>query len=155
MSAEFHSYSSPSTLSEAQALIAQLQQQLQWAELKVASLDERLRLQRIEKYGAGSEKLSNLQLELLEDEPGVSGAEVQAESERPRLDGESIELVFRRKRKSGKHPGRQTLPSDLPRVERVIACSPEQCLCGICGQEKALIAYEISLWRLDGLGVLT
>ena len=41
---------------------------------------ERLRLQRIEKYGAGSEKLSNLQLELLEEEPGVSQAEAEAES---------------------------------------------------------------------------
>ena len=144
MSAEFHSSSSPTTLSEAQALIAQLQQKLQWAELKVANLEERLRLQRIEKYGAGSEKLSNLQLEMLEEEPGVSGGEVQAESERPRLDGEAIALVFRRKRKSGKHPGRQTLPSDLPRVERVIACAREQCVCGVCGQEKAIIGYEIS-----------
>ena len=144
MSAEFHSYSSPTTLSEAQALIAQLQQKLQWAELKVASLEERLRLQRIEKYGAGSEKVSNLQLEMLEEEPGVSQAEVQAESERPRLDGEAEEWVFRRRRKPGKHPGRQTLPADLPRVERVIACSPEQCVCGICKQEKAIIGYEIS-----------
>ena len=145
MSAEFHSSSSPTTLSEAQALIAQLQQKLQWAELKVASLEERLRLQRIEKYGAGSEKLSNLQLEMLEEEPGVSETEVQAESERPRLDGEAaVELVFRRKRKSGKHPGRQTLPPDLPRVERVIACATEECMCEICRREKAIIGYEIS-----------
>jgi len=32
--------------------------------------------------GPGSEKLSNLQLELLEQEPGVSQAEVEAEGER-------------------------------------------------------------------------
>jgi transposase len=42
-------------------------------------LEERLRLVRIEKYGPGSEKLSDAQLELLELEPGVSSAEVQAE----------------------------------------------------------------------------
>ena len=50
--------------------------------LKIQVLEERLRLQRIAKYGPGSEKLSNLQLELLEQEPGVSNEEVAAESER-------------------------------------------------------------------------
>ena len=34
---------------------------------------------RIEKYGPGSEKLSDDQLELLELEPGVSSTEVEAE----------------------------------------------------------------------------
>lgn len=78
MSAEFHSYGSrPTTLEEAQALIAELQQKLQWSELQRSALEERLRLKRIEKYGAGSEKLSNLQLQLLEEEPGVSQAEVR------------------------------------------------------------------------------
>ena len=43
--------------------------------------EERLRLVRIEKYGPGSEKLSEAQLELLELEPGVSSAEVEAESQ--------------------------------------------------------------------------
>jgi transposase len=82
VSAEFHSYSSlPTTLEQAQALITQLQQKLQWSELQRSALEEQLRLRRIEKYGAGSEKLSNLQLELLEEEPGVSQAEVEAESE--------------------------------------------------------------------------
>lgn len=154
MSAEFHSYGSlPTTLEQAQAVIAelrqhaqaqiaQLQQKLQLAELKVASLEERLRLQRIEKYGVGSEKLSNLQLELLEEEPGVSQAEVEAESERPPLNGDISEVLVQRKPK--KHPGRQTLPAHLPRVERVIACSAAQCKCGVCGQEKAIIGHEIS-----------
>lgn len=145
VSAEFHSHGSrPTTLEEAQALIAELQQKLQWAELKVSSLEERLRLQRIEKYGAGSEKLSNLQLELLEGEPGVSGAEVQAESERPVLNGEISEVGMAQKLEAKKHPGRQTLPAHLPRVERVIGCTAEQCRCGVCGQEKVVIGYEIS-----------
>ena len=55
------------------------------AEYKVRVLEERLRLIRIEKYGPGSEKLSDAQLELLELEPGVSSAEVEAESERQQL----------------------------------------------------------------------
>src|SRR5271166_2864910 len=55
---------------------------LRFAEYKVRVLEERLRLVRIEKYGPGTEKLSDAQLELLELEQGVSSAEVQAESER-------------------------------------------------------------------------
>ena len=51
-----------------------------YSKLKIQVLEERLRLQRIEKYGPGSEKLSSLQLELLEQEPGVSSEEVAAES---------------------------------------------------------------------------
>ena len=61
------------------------QDQLKFAEYKVRVLEEKLRLIRIEKYGPGSEKLSDAQLELLELEPGVSSAEVQAESERDQL----------------------------------------------------------------------
>src|SRR4029077_15649571 len=106
-------------------MIEQLQQKLQISELRVLVLEERLRLRRIEKYGAGSEKLSNLQLELLEEEPGVSQAEVEAESERPPLNGESSDVVIQRKGKAKKHPGRQTLPAHLPRVEQVIACPTE------------------------------
>jgi hypothetical protein len=58
---------------------------LRFAEYKVRVLEERLRLVRIEKYGPGSEELSDAQLELLELEPGVSSTEVQAESERAQL----------------------------------------------------------------------
>ena len=58
---------------------------LKFAEYKVRALEEKLRLIRIEKYGPGSEKLSDAQLELLELEPGVSSAEVKAESERDQL----------------------------------------------------------------------
>jgi transposase len=112
--------------------------ELQWAHLKIRVLEERLRLQRIQKYGPASEKLSDAQLELLELEPGVSAAEVQAESEReppPASTGS---------KKRRPHPGRQELPADLPRVERVIACAPEQCACRACGQPMAVIGYDQS-----------
>jgi len=59
--------------------------ELQHAQMKVQVLEERLRQQRIAKYGPGSETLSNLQLELLDLEPGVSNAEVAAESLREAL----------------------------------------------------------------------
>ena len=112
--------------------------ELQYARLKIQLLEEKLRLQRIAKYGPGGEKLSNLQLELLEFEPGVSNVEVTAESDRDALPSTP------EKKKRRRHPGRQTLPADLPRVERVIACTPEQCICGNCGTGTKVIGYEVS-----------
>jgi len=109
---------------------------LRFAEYKVRVLEERLRLVRIEKYGPGSEKLSDAQLELLELEPGVSSAEVEAESERVQL---KLPL-----KGAKKHPGRQELPAHLPRIEKIIACTPEQCVCGNCGKENSVIGYEKS-----------
>ena len=91
-----------------------LKQQLQFAHLKIQLLEERLRLQRIQKYGPASEKLNNAQLELLEDEPGVSNLEIAAESTREPLPA-SAPIQSRRKRQ---HPGRQTLPEDLTRSLR-------------------------------------
>jgi transposase len=133
----------PATLSDAEKIIEQLQQKLQFTELRVLVLEERLRLRRLEKYGAGSEKLSNLQLELLEQEPGVSGAEVQAESERPTIEGDAVEVAgYQRKRSS--HPGRQSLPAELPRVERVIVSPEKQQTCGQCGEATKVIGYEES-----------
>jgi transposase len=128
---------SPSPLSESEQIV-QLQQKLVWAELKIQVLEERLRLERIKKYGPGSEKLNSAQLELLELEPGVSNAEVEAESTREPLPGPE------KQQKKRKHPGRQELPAGLPRVERVIACTPEQCTCEACGQAKAIIGYDVS-----------
>ena len=123
-------------VSTLQNTVIAYQNKLQYAELKIRVLEERLRLQRIAKYGPGSEKLSDAQLELLELEPGVSSSEVGAESQRGPLPS-----VPQTKRK---HPGRQSLPSDLPRIERVIACTPEQCVCSGCGAETAVIGYEES-----------
>jgi transposase len=115
--------------------------QLQNAQLKVQFLEERLRLARIAKYGPGSEKLSNLQLELLEFEPGVSNVEVAAESERETLPGSSQD---EKKKKRRQHPGRQKLPANLPRVEKIVACTPEQCKCGSCSAETKVLGYEVS-----------
>ena len=120
--------------------IDQLEKQLAWAQLKIQVLEERLRLQRIAKYGPASEKLNNAQLELLELEPGVSDAEVQAESER----GQLTENTPANNRQRRKHPGRQELPAGLPRVEQVIACTPEQCSCKACGQPTEVIGYDQS-----------
>jgi hypothetical protein len=113
------------------AEVVELKRQLQWALLKIQVLEERLRLIRIRKYGPGSEKLSDAHLELLELEPGVSQGEVHAEGERASLPVAPQRVKTERPRQ---HPGRQELPANLPRVERVIACPAEQCQCQSCGQ---------------------
>jgi transposase len=127
----------PIPLSESEQIV-DLRKELAWAKLKIQVLEEQLRLQRIKKYGPGSEKLSDAQLQLLEFEPGVSNAEVQAESER-----EPLSAPVKQQR-SRKHPGRQELPAALPRVERVIACTPEQCTCKTCGQATVVIGHDVS-----------
>jgi transposase len=115
-----------------------LKRALALAQLQIQDLKGQLRLALIKKYGPGSEKLSDAQLNLLQLEPGVSNVEVQAESVRePRP--EPAKSQQRRK-----HPGRQELPAGLPRVERVIACAPEQCTCSTCGQPTAVIGYDVS-----------
>jgi transposase len=107
-------------------------------ELENRYLRELLRLERIAKYGPASEHLSDDQLELLELEPGVSEAEIQAEAERTQL------RLPLRKASANKQTGRQELPAHLPRIEETISCTPEQCVCAKCGKEKALIGFEQS-----------
>lgn len=121
---------------EADEIVA-LKRELALAYLQIQNLKEQLRLQRIKKYGPASEKLSDAQLELLELEPGVSHVEVQTESVRQPLPASPH-------RKRRPHPGRQELPAGLPRVERKIACPPEQCTCKACGQPTVVIGYDVS-----------
>ena len=117
-------------------LIVQLKSRLQYAELRIRVLEERLRVMRIEKCGAAGEKLSYAQMELLELEPVVSEVVVEAESQR----AQSRHSTNR----SGKHPGRQELPPNLPRIERVLPCAPDQRACKRCGKETVVIGYEES-----------
>ena len=117
-------------------LIAQLKSRLHYAELKIRVLEERLRLMRIEKYGAGGEKLSHAQMELFELEPVVREERVQGESERAPARHST--------NRSRKHPGRQELPANLPRVERILPCTSGQRICRRCGRETIVIGYEES-----------
>ena len=68
----------------------------------------------------------------------MSTAEVQAESARESVPVQPAENRVR------KHPGRQALPEELPRIERVIGCTGEQCVCDGCGRETTVIGYEES-----------
>ena len=135
----------PPIAPELAILVAQLTQEQakrKWAEMRVTQLEEMLRLLRLKKYGPQSESLADVYLPLFDDEPGVSLDEVAAEAGRPPLP----EPPPRKERK--KHPGRQSLPAELPRVERIVACSAAECQCGQCGAETVVIGYEESE-RLD------
>src|SRR3954452_24938639 len=112
-----------------------LERELRWAHLKIEALQEELRRERIAKYGTPSETLSDLQLELLDGEPGVTAEEVQAESLR-----EPLVADQREERKP--HPGRQRLPEKLPRVEELIRCTERNCK--QCGAETMIIGYDES-----------
>jgi hypothetical protein len=76
-----------------------------------------LRLMRVEKYVPAGERLIDEQLELLEQEPGVS----EVESERAQL---QLPLKWPKQRSA-----RQSLPAERPRIEQLIACSAQECVC--------------------------
>src|SRR5581483_3225360 len=123
------------SVSDPQLRIAQLESELKWAHLKIQVLEERLRQQRIRMLGPQSETLSNLQLELLADEePSATSDEVAAEAKR-----EPLRRKPARERKA--HPGREGLPANPPRVEKVIACPEVNCR--KCGQETAVIGHDV------------
>src|ERR1039458_204020 len=69
-------------LVEKDAQLLRLQQALATSEMRAQKFEEELRLERIKKYGKQSEKLSDLQLKLLDLEPAVSSDEIKAEIER-------------------------------------------------------------------------
>ena len=121
-------------------------QQLNWSQLKIQSLEEKLRQQLIARFGPRSENLTNLQLMLLNDEPSVTLDEVSAEAERASLAGEAgtTEVAAHQRKKRQPHPGRQELPAHLPRQEEVIPCPPEACRCRHCGEATVVIGYDES-----------
>ena len=123
-------------------------QEVSWAKLKIQSLEEKLRQERIARFGPRSENLSDLQLLLLGEEPSVTLDEVSAEAGREPLPGtvESPAPASKRARKP--HPGRQQLPAHLPRKEEIIPCPPAACQCQSCGETTAVIGYDESE-RLD------
>ena len=119
-----------------QLRIAELEREVRWAHWKIQVLEEKLRQHRMRLLGPRSETLTDLQLELLaNEEPGVTADEVAAEASR-----EPMTNAPRRERKP--HPGRERLPENLPRVERVICC--ENKVCAACGTETTVIGYDES-----------
>ena len=66
------------TATDPQARIVVLERELQWAQLKIQVLEERLRQQRIKMLGPRSETLSDLQLELLAEHAESHARQMQA-----------------------------------------------------------------------------
>ena len=114
-----------------QTRILTLERELAWAYLKIQSLTEALREQRVKLLGPRSETLSYLQLELLADEePGTTLDEVEAEAQRAPLPN-----VPPRQRRP--HLGRKRLSENLPRVEEVIPCAePPQSASGLVSRRS-------------------
>jgi len=123
-------------------VIAAKDQIIALSALKIQKLEEALRMERIKKYGTQSEKLSDLQLELLDREPAVSSDEIETEAASGPLpvQEKDDEAAPRCQRKP--HPGRNQLPSHLERIEEIIACAAGACKCGRCGGETKVIGYE-------------
>lgn len=123
-------------------VIAAKDQALAAAESIIQQLKEALRLERIKKYGKQSEKLSDLQLELLDLEPAVSSEEIASEAAGGPLPEAEQEKSSEPQRKRKPHPGRNQLPAHLERIEEIVACAAEHCRCGKCGSETKVIGYE-------------
>jgi transposase len=128
-------------------IIAEKDQALSAAEAIIQQLKEALRAERVARYGQRSEKLSDLQFQLLDLEPGISSDEIEREvasGPLPECPGNTQETrtPTEKQRARRNHPGRNELPAHLERVEQIIACTPEQCTCGKCGKETRVIAYE-------------
>ena len=128
-------------------VIEQKTQALAAAEAIIQQLKEALRMERIKKYGKQSEKLSDLQLELLDLEPAVSSDEIETEAASGPLseeqqEGQSATTAAEQKKKRKPHQGRNELPAHLERIEEIVACAASQCACGKCGRETRVIGYE-------------
>jgi transposase len=130
---------------EVRAAIEQEWQRLASEKQQLASenkaLHEMIRLLRIQKYGPKSEQLSDLQLALLELEPGVTAEEVQSEAQ---CAAEPLPEPKAPAPPRKPHPGRSPFPAHLPRFEVLLTCTPEQCRCGNCGAETKVIGYDLS-----------
>ena len=103
-------------------------------EIEVKHLRKLLRLELIEKYGAASEGLSDVQLGLFEEEPGVAPKEVQIEAQAPESE----------KQVAPKGRGHASLPAELPREEVIIKACEADCVCPQCQGERKVIGYETS-----------
>ena len=128
----------PPSLAEAQALVAQLQAQIQALELKNQKLVlELAHLKRI-RFGTKSEALSVEQKQLFEDDADQDLAAIAAElDEAPASKDAPVSRLKPRPR-----AGRQPLPEHLERIE--VRHEPEQCTCGQCQAKLVKIGEDVT-----------
>lgn len=111
-------------------------------ELENRALREHVRLLQIRKFGPSSDKLSDLQLDLLEREPFVTREEVQAEVRR--AESSPAARTPRVPCEDRRHPGREPLPAHLERRIEIIHVPGGQCACEHCGKHRPVLGYEVS-----------
>ncbi|MEN9284814.1 MAG: hypothetical protein RLZZ179_2307 [Verrucomicrobiota bacterium] len=123
-----------------QSKVGGLQSKVGELEILIRLREEQLRMARMDKYGPRSEKLSASQLQLLDLEPGVQLAEVEAEASRQESEKKVAAAPEGKQRKkraaySRAHPGRSPLPAHLPRKEVIIPCGE--------APDGPLVGYEV------------
>jgi transposase len=115
-----------------QNALVQKDTRIRYVEARNQSLILELAHLRRIKFGRKSESLAPDQRALFEEACDADLAAVEAE----------IEDLAQGKHKRRRHPGREALPDDLPRVEH--RHEPESCTCGCCGNNLVLIREDIS-----------
>ena len=123
-----------------QSKVGGLQSKVGELEILIRLREEQLRMARMDKYGPRSEKLSASQLQLLDLEPGVQLAEVEAEASRQDSEKKVAAAPEDKQRKkraaySRAHPGRSPLPAHLPRKEVISPCEE--------APDGPLVGYEV------------
>ena len=124
-------------LLEAQQQMQQLQEQIAEKDFKIKALTLELAYYRRIQYGKKSEAFQGEQRELFNETVDTDLAAIYAELGTP----PQTESPSKPKTRSA-HPGRQTLPSELPRLEH--RHEPDSCQCGACGNKLVQIGEDIS-----------
>ncbi len=126
-------------VSQANQQVDQVKEQVNKANARIAQLEdyierlkEQVRLYFLKKYGPKSEQLTDAQLTLLELEPIVSLAEVEAEAALPEADKAVDAAPEQAEESKGerKKPVRAPLSKLLPREERIIKLPIQLILAG-------------------------
>jgi transposase len=123
----------PAMLAQVRALVEQQQAALAEKDFKIEALTRELAYLKRIRYGKASEVLTGEQRLLFEEMVDMDLAAIEQE-----LENETQP----KPRSKRKHPGRQTLPPELPRVEH--RHEPESCQCGQCGAGLVKIGEDVS-----------
>ena len=123
-------------LEEQQKAQQRLQAQVAEKDFKIKALTAELAYYRRIQYGKKSEAFKGEQRDLFDETVDTDLAAIHAElGKAPKAEGKSD-------KPAPKHPGRQTLPPELPRIEH--RHEPDSCQCGACGKGLVLIGEDVS-----------
>ncbi len=129
----------PDDVGALKSIIGEKSAQLRERDLRIAVLEEQLRLAAHKRYGASSEKSASDQLGLFNEAESLVGAPAADEDTSPANDAITIPEHTRTK------GGRKPFPSDLPRerVEHDLAEAEKMCPCG-SGHERPRIGEVVT-----------